>query len=69
MHLSQELLGPSTFGCHGALVALTSVLLPVFVYSGTTACPSQGLTAGVSPEVLESMQLLVETVMGGMGNR
>ncbi|CAN0248300.1 unnamed protein product [Scytosiphon promiscuus] len=29
----------------------------------------KGLTTGVSPEVLESMQLLVETVMGGMGNR
>eukprot|EP00904_Undaria_pinnatifida_P009358 jgi/Undpi1/5552/HiC_scaffold_2.g00829.m1 len=28
----------------------------------------KGLTAGVSPEVLESMRLLVETVMGGMGN-
>eukprot|EP00903_Cladosiphon_okamuranus_P019656 g18070.t4 len=28
----------------------------------------QGLTAGVSPDVLESMRLLVETVMGGMGN-
>ena len=30
---------------------------------------AQGLTAGVSPDVLESMRLLVETVMGGMGNR
>ncbi|CAM9416867.1 unnamed protein product [Ectocarpus sp. 12 AP-2014] len=29
----------------------------------------QGLTAGVSPDVLESMRLLVETVMGGMGDR
>ncbi|CAM9652254.1 unnamed protein product [Sphacelaria rigidula] len=28
----------------------------------------QGLTTGVSPEVLEAMRLLVETVMGGMGN-
>ncbi|CAM9622985.1 unnamed protein product [Pylaiella littoralis] len=28
----------------------------------------QGLTAGVSPDVLESMRLLVETVMGGMGD-
>ena len=32
-------------------------------------CFLQGLTAGVSPEVLESMRLLVQTVMGGMGNR
>lgn len=30
---------------------------------------AQGLTAGVSPDVLESMRLLVETVMGGMGDR
>lgn len=57
-------------GTMSTAIQLISPLVVRIAHRADGSKPNaQGLTAGISPEVLESMRMLVGTVLGGMGSR